>query len=108
MKVIIFCKLVSNFFKSIICFWSTIDKIFDSFSVRSFCVRISIKYVKSILVVLFSSFCSCYFIVKISCDSVIACLSFCCLIIYITLKSCLGSSSSCYFILKQILNGIIF
>nr|DAT57667.1 MAG TPA: hypothetical protein [Caudoviricetes sp.] len=108
MKIIIFCKLVSNFFKCVICFWSAVDKIFNSFSIRSFCVRISIKYINPILVVFFGSFCSCYFIVKISCNSVIACLSFFSFSIYVTLKCCLCSSSSSYLILKKILNSVVF
>nr|DAH23859.1 MAG TPA: hypothetical protein [Bacteriophage sp.] len=106
-KIIIFFKLVSNFFKGIICFWSTIDKIFDSFSIRSFCVRISIKYINPVFVIFFSSFSSCYFIIQISCNGVITILSFCSLFIYIVLKSCFCSSGSGYLIMKRILNSII-
>nr|DAL65263.1 MAG TPA_asm: hypothetical protein [Caudoviricetes sp.] len=106
-KIIIFFKLVSNFFKSIICFWSTVDKIFDSFSIRSFCVRISIKYINSVFVIFFSSFSSCYFSIQINCNRIISSFSYCSLFIYIALKGCFCSSGSSNLIMKRILNSII-
>ena len=108
MKVIILCKFVSNLFQRIVRLWCTIDKIFYSFSVRTFSTRISINNINSIFICLFCRLGSCNLIIKISCKSVIILLSSSSLCVNITLKSILCISSSSCLILQEVFNGIIF